>query len=132
MRLPSALRVSSPFLYHRSLGGAVVNRWVGLVGALLLAISPWHIQVSRYADRSQLLPLLFCLGLWLFLRWRKEGGKLLWSALCLKTYASAEFFAHFLLVVQLCFIFRNCVRRADMRYGGWVFWPPVSYRRLGI
>ena len=66
----------------------------------------------------------FCVG--------AKGGKLLWSALCFKTYASAEFFVRFLLVVQLCFILRNCVRRADMRYGGWVFWPPVSYRRLCI
>ena len=107
VRLPAALAgIVTVFVLYK-LGEAVVNRWVGLVAALLLAISPWHIQVSRYAERSQLLPLFFCLGLWLFLR-------------------------RFLLLVQLCFILGNCVRRADMRCGRWAFWSPVSYWRLCI
>jgi predicted membrane-bound mannosyltransferase len=136
VRLPAALAgIVTVFVLYK-LGGAVVNRWVGLVAALLLAISAWHIQVSRYAERSQLLPLFFCLGLWLFLRWRKEGGrKLLWSVLCFGLcipMRRLEFLRRFLLLVQLCFILGNCVRRADMRCGRWAFWSPVSYRRLCI
>jgi 4-amino-4-deoxy-L-arabinose transferase-like glycosyltransferase len=112
LRLPVALAgiVTVSVLYK--LGEAVVNRWVGLVAALLLAISPWYIEVSRYAERSQLLLLFFCLGLWLFLRWRKKGGcKLLWSTLCfglcLYTYASARVFAPLFIGGAALFYFRE-------------------------
>jgi 4-amino-4-deoxy-L-arabinose transferase-like glycosyltransferase len=57
------------------LGTAFYDAWAGLLTALFLAISPWHIQVSRYAERSPLLPLLFCLGLFLFLRWQQKQKK---------------------------------------------------------
>lgn len=119
VRLPAALAgIVTVFVLYK-LGGAVVNRWVGLVAALLLAISPWHIQVSRYAERSQLLPLFFCLGLWLFLRWRKEGGrKLLWSVLCFYTYASARVFAPLFIAGAALLYFREL--RAAGRY---VLWP---------
>jgi 4-amino-4-deoxy-L-arabinose transferase-like glycosyltransferase len=122
VRLPAALAgIVTVFVLYK-LGGAVVNRWVGLVAALLLAISPWHIQVSRYAERSQLLPLFFCLGLWLFLRWRKEGGrKLLWSVLCFGlcfyTYASARVFAPLFIAGAALLYFREL--RAAGRYALW-------------
>ena len=96
VRLPAALiGIATVFVLYK-LGSVVAERWVGLLAALMLAISPWHVQVSRYAERSPLLPLCFCLGLWFFLR--AEGGrKLVWSALCLGlcfyTYAAARVFA---------------------------------------
>ncbi len=97
VRLPAALvGIATVFVIYK-LGEIFVNRWVGLLAALLLTLSPWHIQVSRYAERSPLLLLCFCLGLLLFLRWQARGGpKLWWSALCFGlcfyTYASARVF----------------------------------------
>ena len=98
VRLPAALAGIATVLVLYKLGVVVANRWVGLLAALLLAISPWHVQVSRYAERSPLLPLCFCLGLLLFFLWREQGSwKLAWSALCFGlcfyTYAAARVFA---------------------------------------
>jgi len=42
------------------------NRRVALLSALFLAISPWHIQFSRWSVRAIMLPLFFCLGLYFF------------------------------------------------------------------
>ena len=117
VRLPAALvGVATVFVLYK-LGETVVHRWVGLVAALLLAISPWHVQVSRYAERSPLLPLCFCLGLLFFLRWRAEGGrKLVWSALCFGlcfyTYASARVFAPLFIGGVALLYFR------ELRVGG--------------
>jgi hypothetical protein len=73
---------------------------------------------GRYAERSQLLPLFFCLGLWLFLRWRKEGGrKFLWSVLCFYTYASARVFAPLFVAGAALLYFREL--RAAGRYALW-------------
>ena len=98
VRLPAACVGTATVFVLYKLGEIVANRWVGVLSALLLAISPWHVQVSRYAECSPLLLLCFCLGLLLFLHWREHGGhKLLWSALCFGlcfyTYASARVFA---------------------------------------
>ncbi|MFT5087942.1 MAG: 4-amino-4-deoxy-L-arabinose transferase-like glycosyltransferase [Candidatus Latescibacterota bacterium] len=97
VRLPAALVGIATVWVAYKLGTAFYDAWAGLLTALFLAISPWHIQVSRYAERSPLLPLLFCLGLFLFLRWQqKQKKELLWSALafalCLYSYASARVF----------------------------------------
>jgi hypothetical protein len=67
-------------------------------------------------------PLFFCLGLWLFLRWRKEGGrKLLWSVLCFGlcfyTYASARVFAPLFIAGAALLYFREL--RAAGRYALW-------------
>ena len=116
VRLPAALvGIITVFVLYK-LGEAVANRWVGLLAALLLAISPWHVQVSRYAERSPLLPLCFCLGLLFFWRWREQGGrKLLWSALCFGlcfyTYASARVFVP-LFIGGTVLLYHRELRRA--------------------
>jgi len=97
VRLPAALvGIATVWIIYK-LGAEVYDTWTGVLAAFFLAISPWHIQISRYAERSPLLPLLFCLGLFFFLRWHtKQRNELLWStlafALCLYSYASARVF----------------------------------------
>lgn len=97
VRLPAALLGVAAVWVMYLLGREFFNNRAGLLAALCLAISPWHIQVSRYAERSPLLPLLFCLGLLYLLRWRRCGGNALFYsalafALCLYSYASARVF----------------------------------------
>src|SRR5262245_14702779 len=64
VRLPTALAgialVGALFLLGRAAFGPVT----GLIAAALLAVSPWHVQVSRLAFRAGLLPLTTILGLW--------------------------------------------------------------------
>ncbi len=103
VRLPAALAGIAAVWVLYKLGATFCNERAGLLAALFLAISPWHIQISRYAERSPLLPLLFCAGLYFFLRWRQRAGNdLLWSALCfvlcLYTYAAARVFVPLFLV----------------------------------
>ena len=124
VRLPAALiGIATVFVLYK-LGSVVADRWVGLLAALMLAISPWHVQVSRYAERSPLLPLCFCLGLWFFLR--AEGGReLVWSALCLGLFipmlppASSR---RYLSVGWPCCINGSCALRGGRRCGRWGFW----------
>lgn len=67
-RLPAALLGALTVLLVYSL----VRRWYGFRAALLasifLAISPWHIHLSRLAFEVSICPFLFTLALWLFMR----------------------------------------------------------------
>ena len=69
---------------------------VALVAALFLAISPWHIQFSRWAVRAILLPLFFSWGLAYFYRGLQRPRLLVLSAflfgISLHTYNSARVF----------------------------------------
>ena len=105
VRLPTALAgvalVGLTYLLGRELGGARL----GLLAAGLLAISPWHAQVSRLAFRAGLTPLFVALGLWLCLRALRRGSSLAPAGvalgLSLYTYLGARPFLPLLLVVLL-------------------------------
>ncbi|MDP6700549.1 MAG: glycosyltransferase family 39 protein [Candidatus Latescibacteria bacterium] len=116
VRLPAALIGTATVYVLYLLGAAVAGRGTGLLAALLLAISPWHVQVSRYAERSPLLALCFCLGLLFLWRWRERGGRdLAWSALCFGlcfyTYAAARVFAP-LFVAGVVLLYHRELRAA--------------------
>ena len=116
VRLPAALIGTATVYALYRLGAAVAGRGTGLLAALLLAISPWHVQVSRYAERSPLLALCFCLGLLFMWRWRERGGHYLaWSALCFGlcfyTYAAARVFVP-LFVAGAILLYRRELRAA--------------------
>ena len=57
------------------LGAALYGQRVGLVAALLLAVSPWHVHFSRVAFELISLPALFVAGLALAARYLGEGGR---------------------------------------------------------
>jgi 4-amino-4-deoxy-L-arabinose transferase-like glycosyltransferase len=75
---------------------------LALLAALLLAISPWHIQSSRWAVRANLLPLFLCWGLLYFQRGLQRPRLLVVSALLfgitLHTYNSARAFVPLFLL----------------------------------
>ncbi|HUD72276.1 MAG TPA: glycosyltransferase family 39 protein, partial [Dongiaceae bacterium] len=62
------------------IGSAWFGRRVGLLAALFLAVSPWHLLYSRVGLRTILSPPFALLAAWLFLKaWRE--GKWLWPIL---------------------------------------------------
>jgi 4-amino-4-deoxy-L-arabinose transferase-like glycosyltransferase len=116
VRLPAALAgialVGALFLLGREAYGARA----GLVAAALLAISPWHVQVSRLAFRAGLLPLTTVLGLWLFLRALRRGRGMFIAGLViglgLHTYLAARMFLPLLLVGLVAIYHRSLWRCA--------------------
>ena len=107
-RLPAAFIGILTVLVLYYLVKELFDRKTALVAALLLAISPWHIQFSRIAFRAILIPLLFCLALLFFVKSFSKPKYLPFSALLfafsLYTYASARVFVP-LFMLGLLIIF---------------------------
>ncbi|GIX45055.1 MAG: hypothetical protein KatS3mg130_1463 [Candidatus Sumerlaea sp.] len=75
-RLPAAvvgtLTVLFLWLWARRVYGELVANWA----ALLLALSPWHVVFSRWAQQGIFLPLWLAVGMWAwsnFLRGKRWG-----------------------------------------------------------
>lgn len=70
-----------------------------LLAALFLAISPWHIQFSRYSEGNIYLPFFVTYALYLFLLGlgKKSVTALLFSALCFGLGFYTYFQAYFLI-----------------------------------
>lgn len=99
VRLPFALAgVGSIFAMVWITNRVLKNPWLALAGGWLLAISPWHLLLSRVAFESglSLFFLLLMLGSWLELRQRKQAHPGWWvcgvlsAFLALATYHSAR------------------------------------------
>ncbi|ACK67225.1 glycosyl transferase family 39 [Rippkaea orientalis PCC 8801] len=95
-------------LYH--LAKEIFNQKVGLLSALFLAITPWHIHFSRITFRANLVPLLFCLSLLFFVKSFKEPKWLILSSplfgISIYTYNSARVFVP-LFLLGLVIIYRK-------------------------
>ncbi|MFN2251116.1 MAG: glycosyltransferase family 39 protein [Anaerolineae bacterium] len=101
-RTPAAIRLAAAFagtgliaaVY--SLGAALVGRRVGLLGAALVAVTPWPVILSRVGLRAGLLPLVLALAVAATSRglrtgsraWLISGGAL--AGLSLYTYTAAR------------------------------------------
>lgn len=89
VRLPSALAGIVAVYLTYLLGKKLYNHQVGLWGALFLAISPWHLLLSRPAFEANVSLTLILAGLYFFLQ-----NRYLWSAvffgLAPHTYNSAK------------------------------------------
>jgi len=89
LRLPSALAgVATIYALYR-LGAELFSRRLGLLAAALLAVSPWHIYLSRLPKRPILTPLFMTLALLFLARAlrapsvRKGAPSLVACGLCL-------------------------------------------------
>ena len=98
------------------------RRDVGLMAAALLAVSSWHVSVSRFSFPTVFDPFLTLTGLWLLLRARDAGSETRragWAAaagialgLAMQTYHSARVAP--LLAAALVFWIGRPVRRASI------------------
>jgi hypothetical protein len=77
MATVSSLTIPLIYLLGRRIGG----RHLGLVSALILALLPWHLQITRIALRIAFAPLFATLALWLCLRAIEKGRRNDWIAL---------------------------------------------------
>lgn len=114
VRLPSAILGILGVLATYFLVKKITSRvGIALLAAFLLAISPWHIQLSRIGLEAIFLPVLFPLGIIAFLKavevkkgykWFMVSGFIL--GLSVYTYNTPKLFLP-LLVLSLIFIWRK-------------------------
>lgn len=105
------LRISEDFDKHAES--------LGILGAFLLAISPWHIQYSRAGFEVTELVFFILLGVTLFQSSLRNRGKYLWlSVSCLLItpliYSTAKFFVPFIAILFFALHFRD-VRRFRLK-----------------
>ena len=102
VRLPAALAGTALVGGAYLLGAELFGRRAGLAAAAFLAISPWHVQVSRLAFRAGLTPVCVTFGLWLLLRAVRRRSSCvpagLVLGLSLHTYLGARAFLPLLLL----------------------------------
>lgn len=97
VRLPAALAGLMTVGLAHLLGRALFGPAAGLVGAALVAISPWHILPSRTGAEWVLLPLFVSLGVWLLVRGRSHGPSLLLASIVLGVGLYSYAFARLLV-----------------------------------
>src|SRR5215211_940052 len=125
VRLPTALAGIGFVAVLFLLGREMFSTRIGLVAAALLAISPWHVQVSRLAFRAGLLPLTTAAGLWLFLIALRRPRLMLLAGLVLglglHTYLAARLFVP-LMLLGLLVIYRRPLLHGgpDATHSGWL------------
>jgi len=108
-RLPSAIAGTLTVLFVMLVGYQLSKRWsVGLLAGLMLAVSPWHLDLSRVGHEAVWTPLLFLVGLYAFLQ-AVERKRPLWlfvAALAwvidLYGYPIAKLFLPLMLVTLGC------------------------------
>ena len=83
------------------------SKTVALVSSLILAVSPWHIMMSRGAFEANLITFFVPLGIYLFLKERYYLSATI-LGLSMFTYHSAKFIAP-LIFVALIIVFRKKV-----------------------
>lgn len=107
-RLPSALLGTLAVLATYLLTTRLFrDRRLGILAALLLAISPWHISLSRGAFEANLTTFFIPLGAWAFLRGLKIPKWMVLSSFAfginLFSYHSARLFTPLLVAVLIWF-----------------------------
>ncbi|MBN2328763.1 MAG: glycosyltransferase family 39 protein [Candidatus Omnitrophica bacterium] len=124
VRLPACLAgvlsVCASFLLARSLWGTAAGLWAGL----FVALSPWSLLLSRWANQSILLTFSIPLGIYLFVRQKERPFPSIhhsWAASCcfllaLYTYAPARMYIPvFCVLIWLASLSRVSLSREHRR-----------------
>lgn len=131
-RLPGAL-IGALAVYATFLMTTKLFNWrMGILSTLLLAVSPWHLPLSRGAFEANLTVFFSSLGVWLFLEGLKKPKLLILSALTfgvnLFTYHSARLFTP-LLVASLVLLYKKELTNYTLiRMSVWKHkWPVLCF-----
>jgi Dolichyl-phosphate-mannose-protein mannosyltransferase len=93
VRLPMLISAILTLLLMYEIGKASLNKKGGLIAMFFLAISPWHIMLSRWGLESNILPFFFTLGIFVLLKSKINNHWYLAAAvifaLCLYAYTTA-------------------------------------------
>jgi mannosyltransferase len=142
LRLLSVLcgTLTVPFL--GLLGRRLTTPAVGLVAALVYAVSPLAVEFANEARTYALLQLLAVVNAWLFVRWLSDGGTGNWAGyaatmfLCWYSHYYAAFLplAHLLVLLALPWDTRRWLAWGAAMVAAaliWVTWLPVFATQLG-
>lgn len=104
----------------------IFNRQVALLSLFLLAISPWHIMMSRWALESNLFPAFFLIAVFLMTLSLENKRfilpSLIFFALSFYTYATAFFVVPvFLSIVFLYFFYHKKINFNNVKFGIMIF-----------
>jgi 4-amino-4-deoxy-L-arabinose transferase-like glycosyltransferase len=114
VRLPSALFgtltvLITFFLVKELFGKYRYSYYLSLLSSLLLAISPWHINLSRTGFEANIALFFVVLSVWLVLSARSYPRRLLiaWLPLVVSIYTfnSARYFSVFIAVALVVYIY---------------------------
>lgn len=101
--------LSLPIFYYLIQG--VTDRKTGIIALFLLAISPWHIMMSRWGLESNIFPAFLLIGTWLVFLSLKRNSFLPLAmfvfALSLYAYGTAYFFVPLFLLGILLYLLRH-------------------------
>jgi len=103
VRLPAAIAGTLSILVVYLLAKELFSQKTAFLAALLMSISPWHVQLSRNAWEGGLGVLLFPLGLYLFIKKRYWPAFLVWG-INLYTYHSWRIFTVFFVASIIVYL----------------------------
>ena len=115
VRLPNAILGTAAVFITYLLANKLFGRKVGIVSAVLLAISPWHISLSRGAFEANLTTFFLPLGVWLFLEKRYALSGII-LGLNLFSYHSAKFITP-IIFIALIIYYRQSLKKV---------WPALA------
>ena len=114
VRLLAAVLGSLALLVFYSLARRIRGEGFGLLALFLLATNPWHIQISRWALESNILPFFLLLGIWLLVLAREHDSirYLVLSAasfaLALYAYGAAFIFLPIFFIISCIYLIKKC------------------------
>ncbi|MBN1353545.1 MAG: glycosyltransferase family 39 protein, partial [Candidatus Omnitrophica bacterium] len=115
VRFPSALLGIFTVIAVYFLGKEFFDGKIALLAALFLAVSPWHIAISRIGIRAALLPFFFCLGLFFLLKSLNKSGYLIPASMAfsigLYTYFPARIFIPLFVTGAFIIFFEDLRKR---------------------
>jgi 4-amino-4-deoxy-L-arabinose transferase-like glycosyltransferase len=130
VRLPMLISgiLSLPLMY--AVGMSLWGRRGGLLATFALAVSPWHILLSRWGLESNILPFVFLLGFACLLRTRSGNGWFIAACvlfgLCLYAYGTAYAVVPVFMLCALTILFKNRVVRARVLWAGLLSFSVVA------
>jgi len=117
IRLPMLITGLASILLMYFIGRKVFSPATGILAAALMAISPWHIMLSRWALESNILPFVFLLGFLFAIHF--DRGWLWVTAACVFLGISLYAYGTAYLLVPLFLVWLFAIVLSQHRYSWW-------------